>query len=556
MSCIIRTLNMLSILMVALLVSMAVVHPALAVESPPNYVLTYLGNGSPVAINNHNTVVGARTNGTYYEPLVSTNGSPWRALPVPAGAQSVFPTGVNDSDVIVGVSYTNWVASAVRWKPAGGGTYTLELLPRLPGSSSSYATAINNLGQIVGTRSAMGYTPQGTGWLYSDSLGLIDLYAVYGLAVIPTALNDAGQILAGIELLDLNSRTVSVIGGDPTNYNPVTAVAINNSGMMAGSAALRSSSLNIVSVFFKDGVNAWKFIAGSSKYTTASSINSLGDIGYGEQGAGIYLNGLGVYALQSLLDPAVTSAGWAISGNGVEINDQRVAATLGRNSLTGEAGGVLLTPVGTTTPPQAQAPQLTATPTSGTAPLTVNFTSSAVSDPNGPLISSYVLDYGDDSGSQFVVNFGGGTASFTGDSSHIYTTAGTYTATLTVNYINAISGGAMTTITVNPAVVTPQMRSTAINLSTRLQKSKVSATGDVLVKDSSGVSISGAVVSATWTKPGGGTVTQTATTNLTGAARFSTSGNRGTYTLKVNSITKAGYNFDSANSVLSNSITR
>ncbi len=658
---ILRSMGMISLLMITLLLGIADVRSACAVESPPGYALTYLGNGSPVAINNHGTVVGAKLNSIYYSPLVSSNGSPWAPLPVPTGAQSVFPTDVNDNDVIVGVSYTNWVASAVRWKPAGGGSYTVEVLPFLPGSSSSYATAINNLGQIVGTRSAMGYTPQGTGWLYSDTLGLVDLFATYGLAVIPTDINDSGKILAGIELLDLNARNVTIIGGGPASYNPVTAVAINNSGMMAGYAALRSSSLNILSVFRHDGIASWNFIAGSSQYTTASSINSLGDIGYGEQGAGISFIGLGVYALNSLLDTSVTSAGWAITGNGVKVNDQRVVATLGRNTLTGQTGGVLLTPVGTVVPPQLQPPTLIATPSSGTAPLTVNFnrsvttdphgpiisqvtlnygdnspgvsgtidfgdgtstftlnqnsshiyqlpgaynatltvfytdntsvsttatiivspgiipaqppaitatpvsgtaplavtfTSSATSASNGPLINSYSINYGDGTNNQFILNAGNSTTTFTGSSSHTYNAAGTYTATLTVTYSNATSATATTTITVNPVVVTPAMKSTAISLSASLQRSRVNVTGTVTVKDSNGRAIPGAVVSSTWAIPGGGAVRQSSTTSSTGIARFSTIGSRGTYTLKVGGISKAGYSFDSANSVLSRSITR
>lgn len=658
---IISSISMISLLMITLLMGMADVRPACAVGIPSSYALTYLGTGSPVAINNHGTVVGAKITGIYYEPLVSTSGSPWAPLPVPVGAQSVFPTDVNDNDVIVGVSYTNWVASAIRWKPTGGGSFTVEVLPFLPGSSSSYATAINNLGQIVGTRSAMGYTPQGTGWLYSDALGLVDLYATYGLAVIPTDINDTGKVIAGIELLDLNSRNVSVIGGGPANYNPVTAVAINNSGMMAGYAALRSSSLNIISVFRHDGIASWNFIAGSSQYTSASSINSLGDIGYGEQGAGIYLHGLGVYALNSLLDTSVTSAGWAITGNGVKVNDQRVLATMGRNALTGQTGGVLLTPVGTVAPPQPQPPMLTATPSSGTAPLTVNFnrsvstdsngpiisqvtlnygdsspgvsgtidfgdgtstftlnqnsshiyqlpgaynavltvfytdntsisttatiivtpgvilaqppaisatpvsgtsplavtfTSSATAASNGPLINSYAINYGDGTSNQFILNAGNSTTTFTGSSSHTYTAAGTYIVTLTVTYSNATSASATTTITVNPVVVVPAMKSTAISLSASLQRGRVNVTGTVTVKDNSGRVVPGAVVSSVWTIPGGGTVTKSATTNSTGIARFSTSGSRGTFTLKVNDISKAGYRFDSSNSVLSRSITR
>jgi PKD repeat protein len=204
--------------------------------------------------------------------------------------------------------------------------------------------------------------------------------------------------------------------------------------------------------------------------------------------------------------------------------------------------------------PQPQPPLITATPASGTVPLTVSFTSSATSDPN-TLISSYQVNYGDGTSNQFILNAGDGTPSFTGNSSHTYTIAGTYTAILTVFYTNAVSASNSVTVIVNP-VVASVLRSTDINLSATLQKNKVNVTGNVTVKNSSGAAISGAVVSTTWARPGGGTVTQTATTNSNGAARFSTSGGRGTYTLTVTGISKTGYSFDSANSVLSRSITK
>ena len=100
------------------------------------------------------------------------------------------------------------------------------------------------------------------------------------------------------------------------------------------------------------------------------------------------------------------------------------------------------------------------------------------------------------------------------------------------------------------------MRSTAINPVATLQKGKASVTGTVVVKNSSGAAVPGAVVSTTWAMPGGGTATQTATTSSTGSARFSIGGSRGTYTLTVNSISKTGYSFDSAKSVLRKSITK
>ncbi|MBK8336257.1 MAG: hypothetical protein IPL03_06550 [Sterolibacteriaceae bacterium] len=204
----------------------------------------------------------------------------------------------------------------------------------------------------------------------------------------------------------------------------------------------------------------------------------------------------------------------------------------------------------------AQPPLITATPSSGTVPLTVALTSTATMDPNGPLINSYSVNYGDGTSSQFFLNFGDGVTTFTNTANHTYTAVGTYTATLTVTYSNATTASGSTTIVVNPVVAIPVLRSTAINLAATLQRSRVNAIGDVVVGNGSGVAVSGAVVAATWTKPGGSTVTQTATSGSTGVARFSTSGSRGTYTLTVNSISKTGYTFDSANSVLSSSIAK
>jgi hypothetical protein len=349
-------ISMVVIMIAIILLAIGPVNVVQGAESLPSYQLQFLGPGSPVAINNTGIVVGARVNSSsYYEPLVSVNGSAWSLLPLPSGAMSVFPTDVNDSGVIVGVSYsTQWNATAVRWKPTDNG-FMVEELPRISGDSSSYATAINNLGQIVGARRVLGYVPaSSTGWLYSDELGVVDLFAMYGWAVYPTDLNDNSQLIAGIERLDRNTGVIDNIGSGPDNYNPVTAIAINNNGMLAGSASLRSSSLNIISVFrYESAAVLWHFIAGSSKYTTVSSLNNLGDIGYGELGAGLYLNNQGTYALGSLLDPAVISAGWAITGNGVKINDLREAATVARNSITGASGGVLLTPTGTLAAPTA-----------------------------------------------------------------------------------------------------------------------------------------------------------------------------------------------------------
>ena len=279
----------------ALLLLVTALPVVRAAGAPPSYDLAYLGTGAPAAINAAGTVVGARLIGTssFYEPLVSRAGAPWSALPVPAGAESVFPTDLNDSGVIVGVAYTAWNPVAVRWTPNGAG-YAVEVLPRLPGDASSYATGINNLGQVVGARRALGYVPAATsGWLYADGAGLTDLAVRYGLWTVPLDLNDAGQVIASTERLTLGTGVLEDIGAGPAGYQRIANVALNASGQVAGSAAQSSVSLNIVSAFRYTGGSGWTFLAGTSRYTTVSSINGGGDVGYGELGAGVYFEGLG-----------------------------------------------------------------------------------------------------------------------------------------------------------------------------------------------------------------------------------------------------------------------
>jgi hypothetical protein len=551
-----RALNIVRLLAVALLVAAPWSVPdAGAVDGPPSYQVQYLGAGSPVALNNSNVVVGSRTSGSYYQPLVSVGGAPWTLLPVPAGAMSTFPTDVNDSGVIVGVSFsTQWVASAVRWKNPGGG-YAVEVLPRLPGDAASYATNINNLGQIVGARNALGYVPTGTGWLYSDAGGFVDLFTRYGWVVVPSALNDNGQLIGGAERLDLTTGVLEWIGDGPTNYNAIGGVAINNGGMIAGTASLRSTSLNIVSVFRYEGAAGWRFIAGSSKYTVASSINALGDVGYGELGAGLYLDGLGTYAVNDLLSSATIQAGWAVTGNGVKINDQRALATLGRNSITGESGGVLLTPIGTQQAPTAPANLVgVAHPSTTSEPYnSINLTWQNTS----PLTRGYELQ-------RSVASLGSwtslaltppGTAT-----NHTDTTVG---AGITYDYRVRATGiggaspwSAIATVTAPAPAPVKSLKVANIVLSAKAVGSKVTVTGDVTVRDGNGAAVANASVAVRWTLPNGSTKVATAITGSTGHAVAKASGGRGTYRLTVTGVSKTGYTFDAGASVLSKSITR
>jgi probable HAF family extracellular repeat protein len=647
-----------SIVSLLALIVLASVPFARAAEAPPSYTLQFIGDGSVVALNNVNTVVGLRTSPTtgVQTPLVSVAGGAWTTLPLPAGATGGFPTDLNDSGVIAGVANMSSGRRATRWTPTDAG-YAVEMLPLLPGELASYATGINNLGQIVGARAGILGTPYGFGWLYSDAVGLVDLNATYGWFATPNDINDNGVILSGTQTFDLATATVTDVGlSGPANYNAIGGVAINNAGQIFGSATLRSSSLNIVSVFRYTPGTGWEYISGTSRYTFANDINNLGDLGWGEQGAGIYFDGLGMYSLWSLLDPATAAAGWTITGNGCLLNDQRLVATIGRNTITAQSGAVLLTPAGQLPPPAAPT-GLTATPhpatssepymsinlswnngdvqltrtyelersisgqaawasvplvppgmstfhqdttvapattydyrvravgvagpgpwsaiataTSPATPLDTTPPEVAILTPaNGANVSGIVsvsaqatdnigvetleIGYWNQYLGQDIIL---GSAANTGSLTVNWDTHGLTPAAYTVWAVasDGVRNWNRAEISVNVGSSAASLKVSNIALSGRVQGSRATITGTVYVKDAAGAAVRNASVSVRWTLPGGATRTSSSMTDSAGRAQFSVSGARGTYTLTVTGVSKSGYVFDAAGSVLSKSITK
>lgn len=627
-------------------------------DGPPSFTVQYLGTGSVVAINNVNTVVGLRTDAAtgVQTPLVSAAGGPWVPLPLPTGATGAFPTDINDRDTIVGVANMSSGRRAVRWTPTDSG-YAVEVLPLLPGELASYATGINNLGQVVGARAGILGTPYGFGWMYTDADGLVDLNARYGWFATPDDINDAGVILSGTQTFDLATATLTDVGlTGPSNYNAIGGKDINNSGQIVGDASLRSSSLNIISVFRYLPGSGWEYISGTSQYTVANDINNRGDLCWSELGAGINFMGLGNYALGSLLDPAAAAAGWVVTGYGCMLNDQRIVATAGRNTLSGQSGAVLLTPAGLLSPPAAPI-GLIATPhpatssepfmsinlswingdtvltrtyelerrvfgqtewttvnlvppamstfhqdttvaagitydyrvravgVAGQGPWSAIATATAPSSPldvtppvvsivtpaNGATVSGIVsiaaqatdnvgvelLEIGfwnQYTGQNVILGSVANSGSLTVNWDTRGLTPAAYTVWASAN--DATRNWTKKEISVNVTAPARSMKVTSISLSGNVLGRKTTVVGNVYVRDALGQPVAGTTVKARWTLPNGGTKTSTAQTDSSGRARFAISGTRGTYTLTVTDLVKAGYLFDAANSVLSRSITK
>jgi len=152
---------------------------------------------------------------------------------------------------------------------------------------------------------------------------------------------------------------------------------------------------------------------------------------------------------------------------------------------------------------------ISATVTTGTAPLVVGFDGSASTDPEGTALS-------------YQWNFGDGSAASTETSpSHTYSTPGTYTATLTVTDGAGMTGSASTSVVVAAPVRRIDLQSITVT-GTRNSSGRSSVTATLAVRDESGLAVSGATVTGRWTYGNSG-VNRSATTSASGTATFSLS---------------------------------
>lgn len=192
-------------------------------------------------------------------------------------------------------------------------------------------------------------------------------------------------------------------------------------------------------------------------------------------------------------------------------------------------------------PPAAS---FTASATSGTAPVQINFDASASSDSDGN-VTLYNWDFGDGSTSTGVTTF------------RIFNSAGTFNVQLRVTDDDGMTASAAKTITVTNPVALPSMRVSRVTV--RLKQFKnglASAAGTIKVVNGSGLPVVGASVKGAWSGIVAGTAT--AVTDAKGLAKFSSpsSAAAGCFTLSVDGVTLTGSTYDSEASVQSGQACR
>lgn len=191
-------------------------------------------------------------------------------------------------------------------------------------------------------------------------------------------------------------------------------------------------------------------------------------------------------------------------------------------------------------PPTAQ---ISADKTSGTAPLAINFSALASTDPEGSALT-YHWDFGD-----------GATA--TGPTTgKIYQAAGNYTASVRVTDAGGLSSSASISINVSAPVSQTAMSVSNISMSGIVRKVQRAATATVTIRDDKGNIVPGATVSGAWS--GVVSARLTATTGTDGQIVFKSPNAKkgGTFIFTVNSVTKPEFVYDPVLNVMtSNSVT-
>jgi C1A family cysteine protease len=168
----------------------------------------------------------------------------------------------------------------------------------------------------------------------------------------------------------------------------------------------------------------------------------------------------------------------------------------------------------------------------GLAPLAINFDGISSFDSDGSIIS-------------FKWEFGDGTSGIGNQTSHVYTTGGTYTAKLTVTDNLGASGTSTIVIKITSPPPEP-IHIADIAMSLSYSGANASAKGEVYVVDKNGLPISNAVVYGAWSGLVKSNVS--ATTNSNGIATLTSlkSKKSGTFQLTITNITANNYYYDSS----------
>jgi probable HAF family extracellular repeat protein len=265
----------------------------------PGDGLTFLEGVLSVGAINLSGVAAGQAYNSYYGRYVGCYTSPITRAGGIGGSASILgmtgASGINDAGEVVGYAFLGNSGPTVARSYLSG---SLTTLPMPPGAVDSYATSVNNSGEIVGWADGYSGASENHAFAYSDG-NTADLNDM-----IPP---NSGLILTG-------------------------ALAVNNSGWIIGTALTVSNAG--VGGFLLEGSNLIDFGPGFG----ANGINSAGEV-VGSDGAGAALYDNGVTTNLNTLLPA--DSGWTLQ-TATAINDNGWIVGSGLNPSSQDDGFLLI----------------------------------------------------------------------------------------------------------------------------------------------------------------------------------------------------------------------
>lgn len=309
--------------------------PPAAVAASPYRVTVF---GQPVdsfptvsGINNAGQIVGQLIIQQDYSghPFISTGGT-LRVLDAPPGYASSWATGVNDRGDVVGIAAAGDPANTPQraFLYSAGQSRALGTL----GGAWSAAAAINNAGQIIGT--SANAAGQSRAFLYQDGI-MTDLSSKVpgGIAIDPHDINARGDI-TGTWVIDGEPRAFLYAAGAWTDLGDIGGLnadgrSLNDQGWVTGNAT-RVDNRIAPFLYTADSGMRELTLPNDAFQLIGRGINNRGDVvgdGYSDHGpCCTFLSRAGVTSdLNSLLEP---DSGWSIY-QAISINDNGQIAAYG-----------------------------------------------------------------------------------------------------------------------------------------------------------------------------------------------------------------------------------
>jgi uncharacterized membrane protein len=283
-------------------------------------------NSAANAINDQGQVVGVSDNSA----VVWNGSTPTRLAGLPPfGQQGSYATGINDAGQISGVNSSN---AATVW--SGN---TLTTLGALQGPGS-FAWGINSAGQVAGM------SDPGQAVVWNNSTTSI-LSPGGGKAY---AINDAGTVAGCLcspdqydsQAVVWSDGSVIVLGGQWGSSNGSAALAINDLGQVAGYGNYHASQVPVV----WNGTTPTILPTLSGLPSKAKAINDAGEIVGFSAGHAVLWSGGSLTDLNQFLGAQDKAAGWILR-TANDINEFGVIVGTEFNSVTGVTRAFELTPV-------------------------------------------------------------------------------------------------------------------------------------------------------------------------------------------------------------------